>query len=503
MGMVQKLKNLLPTKRRLMQLYFGLLFNANLKGYISGQIYTGADTKRVCVPGMNCYSCPGAVGACPLGSLQGAFSANKSAMFYVWGILLLYAVAFGRLICGWLCPFGLVQDLLYKVKTPKAKKNPVTRALSGLKYVLLVFFVVVIPVLYALRDVPLPAFCKYICPAGTLEGGMLLLSNQANEPLLGILGYLFTWKFLLMVSILVGCIFVFRVFCRFVCPLGALYGLFNKISFFGVKVEQDKCTQCGLCVSHCKVDIKTVGDRECISCGECMSVCPTKAIVWKGPKFLAQAGPNAGDSQKKARLLVRCAVVVVMLGILVGACVYYWNNTPDLPKETVPVDTTQPAGDTPAEGNQVGDLCFGYDLPVVTGDGVSQETVNPVGTGKLTVLNFWGTWCTPCVGELPYFDRIAGEYEEIQVIAVHSYLDGETAPAYVGQYYPQSEITFALDYDMGDGFTSGYFNTITGGNATMGFPITLILDEDGVILEFVPDSLEYEELKDLVEKHLK
>jgi len=165
---MEKIKKWLPTKRKLMQLYFALLFNANLKGYVTGSIYKG-NSKILCAPGINCYSCPGAVGACPLGSLQDSFSAGKSTLFYVGGILLLYSVLFGRMICGWLCPFGLVQDLLYKIKTPKLKKSPVTRILSYLKYVILVFFALIVPILYAVRNIPLPAFCKYICPPVPLK----------------------------------------------------------------------------------------------------------------------------------------------------------------------------------------------------------------------------------------------------------------------------------------------------------------------------------------------
>jgi hypothetical protein len=141
--MKEKLKKWLPSKRKLMQLYFALLFNANLSGFVSGRIYKG-DSKKMCVPGINCYSCPGAIGACPLGSLQGAFSADRSTLYYVGGILLLYALLFGRMICGWLCPFGLVQELAYKIKTPKLKKSPVTRLLSFLKYAILVFFVFIL-----------------------------------------------------------------------------------------------------------------------------------------------------------------------------------------------------------------------------------------------------------------------------------------------------------------------------------------------------------------------
>ena len=141
------LKKIKPSKRKIIQLYSALLFNANLKGFKTGVIYQGG-VKNACCPGINCYSCPGANTACPLGSLQNAMtSTDKSTIFYILGIILLYGLLAGRWICGWLCPFGLIQELLYKVKTPKVRKSKITRALSYFKYVVLVFFVFIIPIL--------------------------------------------------------------------------------------------------------------------------------------------------------------------------------------------------------------------------------------------------------------------------------------------------------------------------------------------------------------------
>ena len=273
-----------PSKRKVVQLYAALLYNANIKGFFNGRIYKGA-TKNACVPGLNCYSCPGAIGSCPLGSLQNALSASKTKTpAYVFGIIILFGLLLGRTICGWLCPVGLGQELLYKIKTPKAKKNRVTRVLSYFKYVVLVALVVIVPLYYAI-----PGFCEYICPAGTFEGGLGLLANETNAGLLGILGPLFTWKFTLLVLIIVASIFFFRFFCRFLCPLGALYGFFCRVAMLGVKLDKNKCTDCGLCVGVCKMDIKRVGDHECIQCGACISVCPAKAISWKGAKLFIRA----------------------------------------------------------------------------------------------------------------------------------------------------------------------------------------------------------------------
>ncbi|MCH5161894.1 MAG: redoxin family protein [Clostridiales bacterium] len=274
-----------PTKRRLIQIYSLLLYNAYMRGFIKGEIFTGI-TKNACVPGLNCYSCPGAVAACPLGALQNALTGTgHGGLYYALGILLLYGLIFGRTICGFLCPAGLGQELMYKIKTPKLQKNKVTRILSYFKYVLLAVLVIGIPVIYAIDQTAVPGFCKYICPVGTFEGAFMLLVNPSNDSLYAMLGGLFSWKTVVLVCVLVGSIFIYRFFCRFLCPLGAIYGLFNKFALLGIKVDNSKCTHCDKCVKHCKMDVKKVGDHECINCGECIGVCPTKAIRWKGSKI--------------------------------------------------------------------------------------------------------------------------------------------------------------------------------------------------------------------------
>ncbi len=503
---MDRIKAILPSKRKLVQLYLALLFNANLKGFVSGRIYSN-DGKKWCAPGINCYSCPGAVGACPLGSFQGSFSADRSTLFYVGGILLLYAILFGRMICGWACPFGLIEELLYKIKSPKLKKSPVTRILSFCKYVVLVLFVLIVPIMYGLRDFPLPAFCKYICPIGTIEGGLGLLSNKFNESKLQLLGPLFTWKFILMVSIVVGSIFVFRLFCRFLCPLGGFYGLFNKFSMFGVKVDESKCTHCNLCIAHCKVDIKHVGDQECINCGECIDVCPTKAIYWKGPKLMVRANDIPADADEETvkahekkrqtkRLVIRITSVVVMLAVLFGAFVYYWNVTPPLQNDSTTAPPPSDGGSV--TGNEVGNLCFDTNLEIIDGNGKTGQTINPIKTGKITIINFWGITCGPCIAELPYFEKIADEYaDSVEVIAVHQSFPPvllEKAPAWIAENYPETSITFAIDNGKNE------FMELLG--FTDAWPSTVILDETGVIRFKAPTSLHYEDLQREVEKIL-
>lgn len=261
-------------KRRIIQLISAVLYNANIKGFLKGEIFQG-DIKGVCVPGLNCYSCPAAIGACPLGSLQGALGNIRYKLpFYVVGLILLFGLLLGRVICGFLCPFGLIQELLYKIPTKKLKKNRITKKLSLLKYVLLVVLVVAIPIIYGY-----PAFCKYICPAGTLEGGIPLVLQ--NESLQNMVGIIFSWKIAVLMSVVVSAVFVNRSFCRFLCPLGALYSFFNRVSLLGIKINEEKCNNCSRCIRACPMDIKKAGDKECIQCGKCIESCNEKAIEWK------------------------------------------------------------------------------------------------------------------------------------------------------------------------------------------------------------------------------
>ena len=509
-----------PTKRRLIQLYAALLFNANLKGFKTGRIYQGP-VKNICTPGLNCYSCPGAVGACPMGALQNALSdSGKTAPYYVVGIILLYGLLFGRWICGFLCPFGLIQDLLHKIKTPKLGKSRVTRVLSYFKYVILVFFAVIFPLVYAGYEFPLPGFCKYICPAGTLEGAVGLLSNPENENMLGMLGPLFTWKFLLMVVFLVGCVFIYRFFCRFFCPLGAIYGLFNKISLVGVKLDRDACTDCGLCMGKCKMDIRRVGDQECIQCGECVSVCPTNAIRWKGPKLLLPPQAIGGEiatkggvtatadreatlqKAKKKSLIARCVAWGLALAVLGGA-LYYFNFVDGRDKTPTPEDTTQSdttaEGDTgeplPPRGNEVGNLCVSTELSLYTnGDTFAVDN----NRGKVTVINFWGTWCGPCIAELPHFEEVAKTYADtVTVVAVHSNYKAPTAAEWITKNYPETAILFAQDPD--DGVNGAYY-TALGGEGD--FPMTIIVDAEGIITFTRRGSLTHDELVAAVEDAL-
>lgn len=248
-----------------------------LVNFNGGKIYKGK-WKQFCNPGLNCYSCPAASFACPIGALQavnGSMDFNFS--FYVVGLLLAFGVVFGRGVCGWLCPFGLLQEFIHKVPSPKLKLK---KGFLYIKYVILVIFVILLPIVATnYMGMGKPAFCQFICPAGTLQGGIPLLST--HEELRETIGSLFSLKMAILILTIAGCILVYRFFCRVICPLGAIYGLMNKVSIYHLEVNKHQCVNCGKCKNVCKMEVDPVKQKdsaECIRCKACVAACPNKAI---------------------------------------------------------------------------------------------------------------------------------------------------------------------------------------------------------------------------------
>lgn len=275
-------KNKNEWKRHRIQALWALLTNSYLVGFVQGKIYRGK-LKNLCVPGLNCYSCPGAVGSCPIGAMQAVIGSwNFRFAFYAAGFLMFVGALAGRFVCGWLCPFGLVQDLLHKI--PFVKKIDTfkgDRLLRRLKYVILIVFVILLPMfLVDVLGQGLPYFCKYICPAGTLEGGILLV--LFNKSMRSALGWLYAWKSVLLIVTVILSVIIYRPFCKYICPLGAVYSVFNPISVFRYRVDKEKCTGCGACAKVCKMQVdpvKNANHPECIRCDACKKACPAKAIT--------------------------------------------------------------------------------------------------------------------------------------------------------------------------------------------------------------------------------
>ena len=502
-GEHQKKQNRRPGTRRLVQLYAALLYNANLKGYIDGRLYSG-EIKAVCVPGLNCYSCPGAVASCPLGSLQNALNAaGHTALWYVLGMLALFGVLLGRTICGWICPLGLIQELLHKIPTPKIRKNWITRKLSGAKYVFLVVFVIAIPLIYGVgKGILLPGFCKYICPAGTLEGAVGLLQHPANSSSFLQLKAVFTSKWVIMLAIGLVCVFCYRSFCRFICPLGAIYSFFNRFALTGVKVNPDRCNGCGQCVTTCRMDVRHVGDRECISCGKCIDACAQGAISMKcgritlmGPEIGKNADPKPVIQKRKRA--GRLAWGIALAALAFAIC--WFNFIEPASREASPpaAAATEEGKTAPLDpgaaaltvGTEIGNLAPDFSTELLSGKIFRLSDYR----GQVVIINFWTYTCAPCIEELPYFEQLKADNPEVEILAVHHQAGANRAEAFLADK-GWDHLDFALDSRE-----KGILSLL---NVSDAMPQTMILNRQGVVTYNAQAPLTREQLEALYHQAL-
>ncbi|HCL56331.1 MAG TPA: 4Fe-4S binding protein [Spirochaetia bacterium] len=251
-------------KRRYYQIFSAVFFNLP---------FLSVYLKNVPVPVLNCYACPLASGACPIGTLQ-FFVMTGQFPYFTLGILTLFGILLGRFYCASLCPFGFIQDLLFK--TNKIEKKT-ARWFSYLKYLILTIFVLILPFIFLS-----PIFCK-ICPAGTLEAGIpIVLIEYINKwtgslpfgfsAILGLVGIFFLLKILLFLIFIVFSLFYKRPFCK-ICPLGTIFSFFNKIRIIKpIKKDLKLCTDCKACSFTCPAGLDPavqLNHPDCIQCGEC------------------------------------------------------------------------------------------------------------------------------------------------------------------------------------------------------------------------------------------
>lgn len=216
--------------------------------------------RSICGPAFHCHGCPLSAFACPIGVLVN-FSMLKIFPYVAIGILGAIGTIGGRIVCGWVCPFGLLQDGLHKLPT---RKISLPQRLGNGKYIVLVVLVLMVPFFFPGSSY---IFCK-LCPAATLE-------TTIPFAFMGVFkGY--TTAFIIKMSILVGvlglAVVASRGFCRTICPLGAIFSLFNKISLFRLNLTKHDCNDCGACMKKCPVQIDPVNQMnsaECIRCLDC------------------------------------------------------------------------------------------------------------------------------------------------------------------------------------------------------------------------------------------
>lgn len=223
---------------------------------------TGIGMTHLIFPGLHCYACPLAVTVCPIGLMQNLIISG-TVPFYFLGAIGAYGLFLGRGWCGWFCPFGTVNDLL------AFRRVGFVRLLSPLKLLVLGGTAIAA---WRLADT---WFCK-LCPAASLTASLPYLGlgvAQVNTP--------FLVHMAILAVVVTGMVLVARFWCRYICPMGGLLSLFNRFSFFGLRLASERCTQCGLCSRSCPMGItphREINSGDCLKCAECVPSCPAGAL---------------------------------------------------------------------------------------------------------------------------------------------------------------------------------------------------------------------------------
>lgn len=199
----------------------------------------------------------------------------KSTLGIIIGLSIISAVLFGPIICGFICPFGAIQDLLSRVgkKIFKRKYNTfVSKKIDDkLKYLRYIVLVLTLILTATSSIILLEALNPY--------HAFLSIFNRKFSAL-GFIG------FLILAIVIITSLFIQRPWCKYLCPYGAFLGLFNKIKVFRVVRNRETCVACKRCSKECPMSIdvhkpQEVRELSCISCMECVGekVCPKNSTI--------------------------------------------------------------------------------------------------------------------------------------------------------------------------------------------------------------------------------
>jgi len=250
-------------KRRLTQIVALIISNLGLIPILR--------TGFVC-PFLYCHGCPFAAFGCPIGVIQNFITYGQIPLLTI-GSLGVYGMILGRAFCGWACPFGTLHDML----SPTNRRKEVrTKNCWYVKYAVL--FLTLVLAWFTLHTI----FCQY-CPSGSLFGAIpyrlreYFLFNRLSEFGQPFYIHMFTLALTIVLALLIS-----RFWCRYLCPMGAIAGVFNKVSIVNIRLDEKRCKKCNACLGACGMGITKLEDigssTDCTLCGRCVEACLEKAL---------------------------------------------------------------------------------------------------------------------------------------------------------------------------------------------------------------------------------
>jgi len=255
---------------------------------------------------------------CPFGAVESFFTLIFkgeflkrifTSSFILLGIFFIATIILGRIFCGYFCPLGAIQEWLrFLGKKMGFKKdlelpNRIDKYLRYLKYVVL--FIIIYYSFY-LGDLIFRNYDPY--------NALMHLGNEFEEKPIG---------YIILISIVAISFFSKSLWCRYLCPLGAFFGIIRKFSIFKITRDKNSCVSCGLCNKNCpaNLDIKTpevINDPDCISCGKCIGNCPKTSLSYS--IF------NRQISKKTFSILI---ILVVLIPLIVAPFTPFWKTKPE------------------------------------------------------------------------------------------------------------------------------------------------------------------------------
>lgn len=232
---------------------------------------------RYCLPVMNCEACAVAWLGCPIGMIGRSIAFRETPWLVLLLVLGIGAIA-GRLMCGWVCPMGLLQDLLHKLPS---RKWHLPRWSAGIKYGVLA--VTVVGVAWYVGYGTAFFYCTF-CPTAGVQVVLPIMIADNDWLLTGARAA----KMAFVVAVIVFGVLAHRSFCKVMCPVGALVAIGNRLTPFKLKLDRQACVSCGKCDRSCPMNVPVMRHREgeqpinrhpeCVACLKCREVCPTHAI---------------------------------------------------------------------------------------------------------------------------------------------------------------------------------------------------------------------------------
>lgn len=250
----------------------------------------------------------------PFTTVLGAFDVFQQFLsggffpFLVFGITLLIGGIFGRMLCGWVCPFGFFQDLLRLVPVKKLKiSKPLNKGLRDIRAVIF-WAAIIIASFLGYKELigesvanGFGAFAQQpwtpLNPAATLFVMFYYVifwkqyPGGAEDFVMGDWKFMFYFRIIILLTVVVLSAFIPRFYCRYVCPIGYATGFTAKYSLIGIARNPARCTRCGKCEEMCEktamqvpildYSFERVRDANCNNCGNCLDACPHGAIHFK------------------------------------------------------------------------------------------------------------------------------------------------------------------------------------------------------------------------------